>query len=59
MTHSGTIKVTGDNSRGISAGAVSGDVKILGSVTVQGANAIGLALQGDIGGALVRANTVR
>ena len=53
LTHGGAITVVGDNSYGIQAGAISGNVKIMGNVAVQGANSVAVALQGDIGGALV------
>ena len=58
LTHSGTITVTGDNGIGIKTGAVSGDVKILGAVNALGANAVGVSVQGDIGGALVIQNAI-
>ncbi|MBK9589451.1 MAG: autotransporter domain-containing protein [Sphingomonadales bacterium] len=53
LTHGGSITVVGDNSYGIQAGAISGNAKIMGNVAVQGANSVAVALQGDIGGALV------
>jgi hypothetical protein len=52
LTHSGTIDVLGDNSVGIQTGAVSGSVKVLGAVSVQGAGAVGVAVDGPVGGAL-------
>ena len=54
LTSSGKVAVIGDDSVGIRAGAVSGDVTIASgsSTTVQGANSVGLLLQGDIGGAV-------
>ncbi|MCJ8157608.1 autotransporter domain-containing protein [Sphingomonas sp. LaA6.9] len=50
---SGTIAVTGDRSYGIRAGDVSGDIAVRGAVSVRGADAVGVALDGDIGGKLV------
>jgi hypothetical protein len=60
LTSTGTIKVLGDNSVGIRAGAVSGNVTIgnASTTTVQGANAVGVLLGGNIGGALVIQGTV-
>jgi hypothetical protein len=53
LTSSGTIAVTGDRAIAIRAQDVNGDVKLSGGVTVQGVNALGAALDGNIGGALV------
>lgn len=55
LTSTGKVSVLGDNSVGIRAGAVSGNVTIgSGSSTVvQGQNSVGVLLGGDIGGALV------
>ena len=53
LTNSGSITVTGDNSYGLQAGAISGNAKIMGNIAVQGAGSVGVALQGDIGGALL------
>nr|WP_310524428.1 autotransporter domain-containing protein [Polymorphobacter sp.] len=50
---SGTINVTGDRSVGVQAGNISGNVRLAGSITAQGQGAVGAALHGDIGGALV------
>jgi autotransporter-like protein len=56
----GAISVVGNDSFGIRAGDVSGNVHLVnGSVQVQGGNAVGVTLDGDIGGALVIQNTVR
>lgn len=55
FTHGGTgkIDVTGDNSFGIRTGSVSGDVKIQAAVSAKGANAVAVAIDGDVGGALI------
>ncbi|MBS0505269.1 MAG: autotransporter domain-containing protein [Proteobacteria bacterium] len=58
LTHSGTVDVLGDNSTGIRTQAVSGSVKVLGSVSAQGANAVGVSIEGPIGGALQIQSTV-
>ncbi|MFC7498632.1 autotransporter domain-containing protein [Enterovirga sp. GCM10030262] len=47
------VSVTGDNSVGIRAGDVAGNVRVTGLVEVKGANSVGVALDGDIGGSLV------
>jgi len=52
LTSSGTINVTGNDSAGIRAGDVTGDVRLTGTITAQGANSVGVDLKGDIGGAL-------
>ncbi len=52
LSTSGSIAVTGDNGYGVLANAVSGNVTLRGSTTVLGANSVGAALLGDIGGAL-------
>ena len=52
LTNSGKIDVLGDNGFGIRAGNVSGNVVLEGSISVRGANSVGAALTGDIGGAL-------
>src|SRR3546814_14720813 len=53
LKNDGKMTVTGDNSVGIGVGDVSGDVTVTGTVQVQGKNAVGVALDGDIGGAAV------
>jgi hypothetical protein len=52
LTHSGKIELLGDNSIGIRAGNVSGNVVLEGSTSVRGANTVGAALNGDVGGLL-------
>ncbi|RJF92952.1 autotransporter outer membrane beta-barrel domain-containing protein [Sphingomonas cavernae] len=53
LNNSGAISVTGDRSYGIRAGDVSGDVTLRGAISVRGAESVGAALDGDIGGKLV------
>jgi len=55
----GAISVIGDNSFGVRAGNVSGNVTLTnGSIAVTGANSVGLALDGNVGGAIVIQNAV-
>ena len=57
---SGNIKILGDNSVGVRAGDVSGNVILrTGTIEVQGGNSAGVSLNGDIGGALVIQNTIQ
>ncbi|WP_336971582.1 autotransporter outer membrane beta-barrel domain-containing protein [Sphingobium aromaticiconvertens] len=58
LSTSGTISVVGDNSYGVLANAVTGDVTLRGSTAVAGANSVGAALMGDIGGALKIQGTI-
>jgi hypothetical protein len=58
LNHSGTIGVVGDNSYGVVAHAVSGDVTLRGTTSITGANSIGAAMLGDIGGALKIQGTI-
>ena len=53
LTSSGAIDVVGDRAIGIQAGAVTGNVRIAGAITAQGAAATAALFGGDIGGALV------
>lgn len=58
LTSSGTIGVLGDRSIAIRTDDVSGNVTVRGSVTAQGRDSIGVAVDGDVGGALVFQGTV-
>jgi len=58
LVNSGTITVIGSDSDGIHAQAVSGDITVSGAVTAQGENAVAVALDGDIGGAVAISSTV-
>lgn len=53
FTNTGSITVVGNDSYGIRAGAIDGNVRIAGSVAVRGGNSVGVAMDGDIAGALV------
>lgn len=53
LSNTSGISVIGDNSFGVRAGEISGDVNLSGAITAQGENAVGVALNGDIGGKLV------
>lgn len=53
LTSSGTIDVTGDRAVGIRAQEVTGNVTLTGAIGASGLDAVGAALDGDIGGALV------
>lgn len=52
LNSSGTISVVGDRSVGVRADDVTGNVRLSGSISARGADAIGASLNGDIGGAL-------
>ncbi len=49
----GAITALGDNDYGVKLGAVSGGVTIAGTVTATGANSVGVALLGNVGGNVV------
>ena len=53
FTHDGKTSVLGDNSVGVHAGAITGDVRLAGTVTATGANSVGAEFTGDISGAMV------
>jgi len=58
LSHDGTTVVYGDRAIGIEAGNVNGAVRLAGSVTAQGLNAIGANFSGDITGTLIIQGTV-
>lgn len=58
LNSSGTINVLGDRTIGIRTDDVSGNVTVRGAVTAQGRDAVGVAIDGDVGGALVFQGTV-
>lgn len=59
QTAGGAITVVGNNSFGIRAADVSGNVTLTnGTVRVQGGNSVGVALDGNVGGAVVIQNLV-
>ncbi|WP_324750894.1 autotransporter domain-containing protein [Sphingomonas sp. LY54] len=53
LTSSGKIAVLGDQSVGIALNDVTGNVTLTGSIDARGANAVGMAADGNIGGAFV------
>jgi hypothetical protein len=53
LVHDGITKVIGDRSVGIAAQAITGDVRLAGTVSATGKDAIGARFSGDIGGAMV------
>jgi hypothetical protein len=53
LSSSGKINVTGNNSYGIHTQDVTGNVNVTGTVTAKGANAVGVAIDGDVTGAVV------
>jgi hypothetical protein len=52
VNHEGKTTVTGTNALGVGLGAVTGEVKLAGEITVRGAGARGAVLNGDLGGVL-------
>jgi len=58
ISNTGTIAVLGDNSVGISTRNVTGDVSVEGSVSVIGAGAQAVVLNGDIDGAFTIQGTI-
>src|SRR3546814_4316471 len=58
FTHNGETTVSGDRSTGIAAGAIDGNVRLAGSVTARGKDAVGAHFSGDIDGAMVVQGTV-
>lgn len=58
LVHDGETVVTGDRSVGIEAGDISGDVRLAGTISAQGEDAIGARVSGDVGGAIVVQGTL-
>ena len=58
FVHDGTTKVLGDRSVGVQAGDITGNVRLAGTVTAQGKDAVGARFGGDVTGALVVQGTV-
>ncbi|MFC0686228.1 autotransporter outer membrane beta-barrel domain-containing protein [Novosphingobium clariflavum] len=56
--HDGTTSVLGDNTVGVETGAINGNVRLAGSVSAQGANAVAARFGGDVTGAMVIQGTV-
>src|SRR3546814_16127159 len=53
FTNDGTISVLGDRALGVGLQDVTGDVRLAGTITATGVDAIGARLAGDVTGALV------
>jgi len=53
LTTDGTISVTGDRSVGVRTGDITGPVRIAGTISARGKDAVAVAIGGDIAGALV------
>jgi hypothetical protein len=53
LTHNGTTTVTGDRAVGVHAEAVTGNVRLAGTVTARGVDAIAAHFAGDVTGAMV------
>lgn len=53
LDQSGIVGMIGDRSVGVQAGPVSGNVRLAGTITAQGAGAVGADLAGDVGGGVV------
>ncbi|WP_336980511.1 autotransporter outer membrane beta-barrel domain-containing protein [Altererythrobacter fulvus] len=58
FTHDGKTLVTGDRSVGVHAGDVTGNVRLAGTVSATGKDAVGAEFTGDIAGALVVQGTI-
>lgn len=58
LVSSGAVSVIGSDSYAIHTGAVSGDVTISGATSAQGENAVGVAIDGDVGGALTVSSSI-
>jgi hypothetical protein len=53
LTGTGTVAVTGDRAIGVRASEVTGDVRLSGNIAANGLAAVGVSLDGNVGGALV------
>lgn len=58
LSHDGTTGVLGDRAIGIQAGDVSGHVRLAGTVTAQGVDAVAARFDGDVGGTLTIQGTI-
>lgn len=58
FTHDGKTTVLGDRSIGVDAGAIDGNVRLAGTVTATGKDAIGARFSGDVNGAMVVQGTI-
>lgn len=53
FTHDGTTRITGDRAVGVYADAITGNVRLAGTVTASGLDAVGARFAGDVTGAMV------
>lgn len=53
FTHNGTTTVIGDRTVGVHTGAIAGNVRLAGTVSARGEQAIGARFTGDVSGAMV------
>ena len=58
LAHDGKTTVLGDRTVGVHAGAVSGAVRLAGTVQAQGKDAVAARFSGDVGGAMVVQGTI-
>jgi len=58
FSHDGSTTVLGDRARGVQMGDVSGNVRLAGTVSAQGVDAVGAAFLGDIDGTLTIQGTI-
>ncbi|PNU04422.1 autotransporter outer membrane beta-barrel domain-containing protein [Novosphingobium guangzhouense] len=58
FTHDGSTTVVGDRTIGVSAQGIDGNVRLAGTVSAQGQDAIGARFAGDVNGAMVVQGTV-
>ncbi|CCA90908.1 autotransporter outer membrane beta-barrel domain-containing protein [Novosphingobium sp. PP1Y] len=58
FVHDGQTTVLGDRATGIEAGDIGGNVRLAGSVSVQGEDSVGAHFGGDVDGAMVVQGTV-
>lgn len=58
FTHDGKTTVLGDRAVGVDAKAIDGNVRLAGTVSAQGKDAIGARLGGDVNGAVVVQGTI-
>lgn len=58
FTHDGSTTVVGDRTIGVSAQGIDGNVRLAGTVSAQGKDAIGARFAGDVNGAMVVQGTV-
>lgn len=58
FANNGTVGVIGNDTVGIRATDITGSARVAGTISARGANAVGVSLDGDIGGALTIQGTI-